>query len=103
MKNILIACLMLTSLVSCAQQKNTSGDILKKAGSIFGKKNGAGLSNEDVIAGLKEALSVGARNSSDKLSALDGFFCKRCYQGIDAGGSKKSRINFKKYRPREYG
>lgn len=65
---------MFTSLVSCAQQKNSSGDILKKAGSIFGKKNGGGLSNEDVIAGLKEALSVGARNSSDKLSAVDGFF-----------------------------
>lgn len=74
MKSILIACLMFTSLVSCAQQKNSSGDILKKAGSIFGKKNGGGLSNEDVIAGLKEALSVGARNSSDKLSAVDGFF-----------------------------
>ena len=89
MKNILIACLMFTSLVSCAQQKNTSGDILKKAGSIFGKKNGSGLSNEDVIAGLKEALSVGARNSSDKLSALDGFFANAAIKVLMPEEAKK--------------
>ena len=89
MKNILIACLMLTSLVSCAQQKNTSGDILKKAGSIFGKKNGGGLSNEDVIAGLKEALSVGARKSSDKLSALDGFFANAAIKVLMPEEAKK--------------
>ena len=89
MKSILIACLMFTSLVSCAQQKNTSGDILKKAGSIFGKKNGGGLSNEDVIAGLKEALSVGARNSSDKLSALDGFFANAAIKVLMPEEAKK--------------
>jgi hypothetical protein len=89
MKNILIACLMFTSLISCAQQKNTSGDILKKAGSIFGKKNGGGLSNEDVIAGLKEALSVGARNSSEKLSAIDGFFANAAIKVLMPEEAKK--------------
>src|SRR5687767_7777587 len=89
MKNILIVCLMFTSLISCAQQKNTSGDILKKAGSIFGKKNGGGLSNEEVIAGLKEALSVGARNSSDKLSAIDGFFANAAIKVLMPEEAKK--------------
>ena len=75
MKKIILPILVLTSLTSCAQQNSATGnDILKKAGSIFGKKNGSGLSNEDVVAGLKEALSVGAKNSADKLSAVDGFF-----------------------------
>lgn len=75
MKKIILPILVLASMTSCAQQKSASGsDILKKAGSIFGKKNGGGLSNEDVVAGLKEALSVGAKNSADKLSAVDGFF-----------------------------
>jgi hypothetical protein len=32
-----------------------------------------GLSNEDVISGLKEALSVGTNNSSGTASQLDGF------------------------------
>lgn len=33
-----------------------------------------GLTNEDIISGLKEALSVGANNSTNKLSMVDGFF-----------------------------
>jgi hypothetical protein len=33
-----------------------------------------GLSNSEIVAGLKEALEVGAKNSSNQLSALDGFF-----------------------------
>jgi hypothetical protein len=33
-----------------------------------------GLSNEDIVSGLKEALSVGSNNASQKLSAADGFF-----------------------------
>ena len=32
------------------------------------------LSNEDIVSGLKEALSVGSNNASQKLSAVDGFF-----------------------------
>lgn len=75
MKKLILPLFVLISLSSCAQQKSSTGsDILKKAGGIFGKKGGNGLSNEDIVAGLKEALSVGARNSSEKLSAVDGFF-----------------------------
>lgn len=32
------------------------------------------LSNDDIVAGLKEALSVGSNNASKKLSNVDGFF-----------------------------
>lgn len=74
MKKVILSFLVFSALVSCAQEKSSTNDILKKAGSIFGKKGGGGLSNEDVVAGLKEALSVGARNSADKLSSVDGFF-----------------------------
>lgn len=74
MKKLILPLFILASLTSCAQQKSTTGsDILKKAGGIFGKKGG-GLTNDEVVAGLKEALSVGARNSSEKLSAENGFF-----------------------------
>jgi hypothetical protein len=47
----------------------TTQQILKNIGTETG-----GLSNADIVAGLKEALEVGARNSSGQLSALDGFF-----------------------------
>jgi hypothetical protein len=89
MKKIIISFLLLSSIVSCAQQKSSTDDILKKAGGIFGKKGGGGLSNEDVVAGLKEALSVGARNSSDKLSALDGFFANAAIKVLMPQEAKK--------------
>ena len=60
-----------------AQSSENSGSLIKKAGSILGKaKSGSqgSLSNEDIIAGLKEALVVGTNKSAEKLSAADGFF-----------------------------
>jgi hypothetical protein len=33
-----------------------------------------GLSNDEIVSGLKEALSVGTNNAASKLSAADGFF-----------------------------
>jgi len=33
-----------------------------------------GLSNDEIVQGLKEALSVGANNASKQLSSVDGFF-----------------------------
>jgi hypothetical protein len=61
-----------------------SQDSVKKKSSLFGKvtsavnsaKGGSGssLSTEEIVSGLKEALSLGAKKSADKLSAADGFF-----------------------------
>lgn len=36
--------------------------------------SGAGLSSDDIVSGLKQALTLGAQKSADKLSAADGFF-----------------------------
>jgi len=36
--------------------------------------NGSNLSSDEIVSGLKEALSLGAQKSTDKLSAADGFF-----------------------------
>jgi hypothetical protein len=33
-----------------------------------------GLSNDEIVSGLKEALSVGTNNASKQLSSVDGFF-----------------------------
>ena len=37
-----------------------------------------GLSNDEIVQGLKEALSVGANNASKQLSSVDGFFKDAC-------------------------
>lgn len=69
MKKLSIVFLMM-AMVSCTDQDilrtiETAGDVLNGESS--------GLSNEEVIAGLKEALSVGTENAGSKASAMDGF------------------------------
>jgi Protein of unknown function (DUF4197) len=59
-------------------QKDSSGGLngmFKKATSLFNKNSGSsGLSNSDIVDGLKQALSIGAQKSGNKLSATDGFY-----------------------------
>lgn len=45
----------------------------KALNSVKGGNSGS-LSSDEIVAGLKEALSRGAQKSADKLSAVDGFF-----------------------------
>lgn len=63
---------------SLSAQKDSSdkmGGLFKKANSMFSKKSSPGkLSTDEIVSGLKEALSLGAQKSGDKLSAADGFF-----------------------------
>ena len=89
MKKLILPLVVLISMSSCAQQKTSGSDILKKAEGLFGKKSGGGLSNADIVAGLKEALSVGARNSSDKLSSIDGFFANAAIKVLMPEEAKK--------------
>lgn len=58
--------------INKAINKDSSNKILNSIGksSVSGKA----LSNDDIINGLKEALSVGAENTSKSLNKTDGFF-----------------------------
>ena len=74
---LLSAFLLAIGFASQAQLKN----ILKKDSSgksgfskILQKTTKQSLSNDEIVSGLKEALTVGSNNSSQKLSAVDGFF-----------------------------
>lgn len=79
-KSILIL-LFVLSTFSVFSQSDSSwsrelNGLFKKAGSIFNSsKSGSGsaLSTAEIISGLKEALSIGAKNSTSKLSSVDGF------------------------------
>lgn len=57
-----------------AKLKQKKDSIDKKAIRILGNQEKPKLTNEEVIAGLKEALSVGTNNSSSDASKLDGFY-----------------------------
>jgi hypothetical protein len=78
-KILLLVTLAFTVFISSAQGlKGLVKNVAKKDstfGKIAGKVSGSkGLSNDDIIGGLKEALSVGTQNGTKKLSAADGFF-----------------------------
>ncbi|HET7899425.1 MAG TPA: DUF4197 domain-containing protein [Flavisolibacter sp.] len=78
MKKLLLVATLATSVVSL-QAQGLKG-LLKKVtqdstvSKIISTKSATGLSNDEIIAGLKEALHVGSANSTKKLSAVDGFF-----------------------------
>lgn len=70
--------LLFLSAVSEAQLLK---NILKKDSSgkssvqkIIQKTTATGLSSDEIVSGLKEALTVGTANGASKLSAVDGFF-----------------------------
>lgn len=55
-----------------ASGDSTNTGVKNPLNKLFGKTKG--LSNDDVVAGLKEALSVGTERGTKQLSAVDGFF-----------------------------
>lgn len=81
MKQLLLLACVLFSVNGFAQinlnkAKKAIGKDSTKVSGIFDKVKGSGsgnLSNEEIINGLKEALSTGAVNSTSLLSKADGF------------------------------
>jgi hypothetical protein len=81
-KQISIALLLTFSVITASAQlgnvlkKTNSKDstTLSKVSGLFKKGAGTGLSTDEIAAGLKQALEVGAGRSTDLLSAPDGFF-----------------------------
>jgi hypothetical protein len=72
-KNCLVLLLVFgLGMSSCQGQ---FGNILKKAQEAVGMPSGSGnpLSSEEIGRGLKEALTVGVKNSSLQASSLDGY------------------------------
>lgn len=77
MKKMIIFSALLFFSFSLSAQKDSSnklGGLFKKATSVFSKNSSGGLSSDEIVSGLKEALSLGAQKSGDRLSAADGFF-----------------------------
>ncbi|HXS54929.1 MAG TPA: DUF4197 domain-containing protein [Hanamia sp.] len=64
------------SLSAQRDSSNKLGGLFKKASSMLSKNSASSsnLSSDEIVSGLKEALSLGAQKSTDKLSAVDGFF-----------------------------
>ena len=76
MKKLLFASAILISC-STIHAQGLKGLISKAspdAGKLLNKTSGKPLSNDEIVAGLKEALSVGSNRAAEKVSVADGFF-----------------------------
>ncbi len=73
--SLIILAAVTISLQSCAQSfniKDIKNQVENTVNTVTGGSNT--LSNDDIIKGLKEALTVGTGNSTVKASALDGYY-----------------------------
>lgn len=66
MKKFFYICLLFPFFSGC--------DVAQQVLNDSTSTNGGALTTADIVAGLKEALTVGTQNSTSKLSAVDGFF-----------------------------
>lgn len=69
MKKITIAAITLFTLAGCAEMTS----VMEQVSTEMGSTNPS-LTNDEVIRGLREALTVGTNNSSSLTSKLDGFY-----------------------------
>ena len=81
MKNFLsLTCVSICVFFLFNSCGTTAPNILNTVNSVVNNKDNGnstqniGLSNEEIVSGLKEALSVGARNAGSTSSKLDGFY-----------------------------
>lgn len=72
MKNLIGLALAAVFAIGCTSTQVTQ--TMQTASDILGSGGTAALTNEDVIAGLKEALTKGAEHSVDVASLTDGFW-----------------------------
>ena len=78
MKKVLgsVLFLMLSfSLFAQSDSSNKLGGLFKKATNVFSKNSSAGgnLSSDEIVSGLKEALSLGAEKSGSSFPRLMDF------------------------------
>src|SRR4051812_8768360 len=73
---VTVAALLIgTSVCSNAQiVRDFINDAGKGINKVTKKGGGSGLSESEIGAGLKEALQIGAKNATSKVSAVNGFF-----------------------------
>jgi Protein of unknown function (DUF4197) len=74
MKKILLGSLVLGLFVSNCNAQGFQGLLNKAKAAIPSTGNSSGLSSDDIISGLKEALRVGTDSTTKKLGTVNGFF-----------------------------
>lgn len=71
---ILVFTFQLTSCAQTQPRRTRLGDLLNKANDALSNPSGGTLTNDEIVRGLKEALTVGISNGAAQASATDGYF-----------------------------
>jgi hypothetical protein len=81
MKKLFIAAALILALLPQTQAqswKDALKTVIKNTGNSTNNPQGGvslnSLSNQDIVAGLRQALEIGAQNASSRLNAVNGFF-----------------------------
>ncbi len=75
MRKILLIVLAIPFIYGCSEKGlQTLNDVLDVTGSVLNEGEGLSLSNEEVINGLKQALTVGTDSAINLASIADGFY-----------------------------
>lgn len=70
---------------------------LGSIGKLFGKAGSSSLSNEEIISGLKEALTIGAQKSATELNKADGFFSNAAIKILMPEEAKKAEKTLRQF------
>lgn len=71
MKKLFIVLFLAAGLGGVIQAQSLFKDLKKQ---VTSGNSGSSLSSDDIVGGLKQALTLGAQKSADRLSVVDGFF-----------------------------
>ena len=105
MKKFVLVLLVLPVAIVVNAQKGLLGQVNKALGkdsvklqSVTSKNPGGGsLSNEEIIKGLKEALTIGTDSSTKKLSRVDGFFTDAAIKILMPEEAKKAEKTLRSF------
>src|SRR6478735_3543924 len=70
-------------------------DVAKQV--IDQQNTSANLTTDEIVSGLKQALIIGAQNSSDKLSAVNGFFANAAIKVLMPPEAKDVESTLRKF------
>ena len=94
MKKLLTVLFLVSGMAAMGQTSDLFGTIKK---TVSGSKGSSSLSSEDIVAGLKQALTLGAQKSADRLSAVNGFLGNKAVEILMPEQAQKVEKTLQKY------
>jgi len=104
MKKLILALLIIPVSVSVNAQKGLLGKVNKALGkdstklqAVTSNNSGGSLSNDEIIKGLKEALTIGTDSSAKRLNKVNGFFSDAAIKILMPEEAKKAESTLRSF------